>query len=208
MAQMTAYAIPAAGGTVTCELIGSRVNDRYANVSGINQVYYYKSYRLTATQAVGYTFAGWQNRTGANPDSIVSTTASVDVEILDRITKNYGQSNQYDEDGGDVVYAAVFSGGYYTVTTASSPASGGTATGGGQYQAGSTCTITATPNSGYYFVKWTSSDGEVSTNNPHPFTVTKNITWTAKFHLCTNLLLHGSSGTLLHGSSGTLLHDA
>jgi uncharacterized repeat protein (TIGR02543 family) len=96
----------------------------------------------------------------------------------------------------------------YTVTVVADPVAGGTVTGGGQYQAGSTCTITATPNSGYYFVKWTSSDGEVTTENPHPFTVTKNITWTAKFHLCTNLLLHGSSGTLLHGASGTLLHDA
>ncbi len=97
---------------------------------------------------------------------------------------------------------------YYTVTVNADPVAGGSVSGGGQYEAGATCTITATPNSGYYFVKWTSSDGEVSTNNPHPFTVTKNITWTAKFHLCTNLLLHGSSGTLLHGSSGTLLHDA
>ena len=96
----------------------------------------------------------------------------------------------------------------YTVTVVANPPAGGTVTGGGQYQAGATCTITATPNSGYYFVKWTSSDGEVTTDNPHPFTVTKNITWTAKFHLCTNLLLHGSSGTLLHGSSGTLLHDS
>lgn len=96
----------------------------------------------------------------------------------------------------------------YTVTVVADPLAGGTVWGGGQYQAGSTCTITATPNSGYYFVKWEPSDGEVTIENPHPFTVTKNITWTAKFHLCTNLLLHGSSDTLLHGSSGTLLHDS
>ena len=96
----------------------------------------------------------------------------------------------------------------YTVTVLADPVAGGAVTGGGQYQERATCTITATPNSGYYFVKWTSSDGTVTKSNPHSFTVTKDITWTAKFHLCTNLLLHGSSGTLLHGSSGTLLHDA
>ena len=96
----------------------------------------------------------------------------------------------------------------YTVAVVADPVAGGTVTGGGQYQAGTSCTIEATAEDDYYFVKWTSSDGEVTTNNPHSFTVTKDITWTAKFRLCTNLLLHGSSNTLLHGSSGTLLHDA
>ena len=97
---------------------------------------------------------------------------------------------------------------YYTVTVNADPPAGGSVSGGGRYEAGTTCTITATPNNNYYFVKWVSSDGTVITNNPYSFPVTKDITWTAKFHYCTYLLLHGSSGTLLHGSSGTLLHDA
>lgn len=96
---------------------------------------------------------------------------------------------------------------YYTVTVNADPPAGGSVSGGGTYEAGTSCTITATPNTNYYFVKWVSSDGTVTKDNPYTFPVTKDITWTAKFHYCTYLLLYGSSGTLLHGTSGTLLYD-
>ncbi len=44
--------------------------------------------------------------------------------------------------------------GSYTVTTSSSPAAGGTTTGGGTYPAGTRITVSATPNSGYSFDRW------------------------------------------------------
>lgn len=168
---------------------------------------YYEEYTITATPDAGYSFAGW---------TIVAGNGSTSSSSSNPITRSL-RVKSHDNEGDYIpyyipyTYTANFTPNQpttYTVTTDSSPAAGGTTTGGGQYASGSTCTVTATPNSGYYFVKWTSSDGEVTTENPHTFTVTKNITWTAKFHLCTNLLLHGSSNTLLHGSSGTLLHDA
>ena len=65
----------------------------------------------------------------------------------------------------------------YTVTVTVNDASMGTATGGGTYQAGQSCTVTATANSGYRFVNW--SNGE--TANPYTFTVVSNITLTANF---------------------------
>lgn len=54
---------------------------------------------------------------------------------------------------------------------------GGTVTGGGEYESGSTATLTATPNTGYKFKQW--SDG--NTSNPRTITVTGNATYTAEF---------------------------
>jgi uncharacterized repeat protein (TIGR02543 family) len=53
----------------------------------------------------------------------------------------------------------------------------GSATGGGTFHAGESCTVTATPISGYHFVGW--SNG--MTDNPYTFTVVANITLTATF---------------------------
>ena len=49
-----------------------------------------------------------------------------------------------------------------TVTATADPVEGGSVSGGGVYAYGSTCTLTATPNAGYYFLNWT-EDGEVVT---------------------------------------------
>ena len=65
----------------------------------------------------------------------------------------------------------------YTVSVSSSNTSMGTVSGGGEYEEGTTATVTATPKSGYKFTKW--SDG--TTKNPYTFTVTKNVTLTAYF---------------------------
>ena len=52
-------------------------------------------------------------------------------------------------------------------------------TGGGEYEAGETCTVTATVTDGQQFVRWTVDDEEVSTENPYSFEVTQDITVTA-----------------------------
>ena len=48
------------------------------------------------------------------------------------------------------------------VTVTANPVEGGAVSGGGIYAYGMTCTLTATPNAGYYFLNWT-EDGEVMT---------------------------------------------
>ena len=53
----------------------------------------------------------------------------------------------------------------------------GSVTGGGNYEKGATATLTATPNDGYDFVKW--SDG--NKDNPRSFTVVADVTLTAIF---------------------------
>ena len=70
---------------------------------------------------------------------------------------------------------------YYTISVSASPSDGGTVTGGGSYNNGSSCTLTATANSGYTFNNWTENGTVVSTNASYTFTVTGNRTLVANF---------------------------
>lgn len=65
----------------------------------------------------------------------------------------------------------------YTITVNSNNTTMGTVTGGGTYAAGTTATISATPNNGYIFVRWQDNN----TSNPRNITVTDNETYTAFF---------------------------
>lgn len=69
----------------------------------------------------------------------------------------------------------------YNITVQANPASAGTVTGGGTYLSGTTCTINATPNPGYYFVNWTQNGNEITTNPNFSFIVTNNSTYVANF---------------------------
>jgi len=69
----------------------------------------------------------------------------------------------------------------YTITANASPTSGGTVSGGGTYNQGATCTLTATPASGYEFLYWKKGNTQVSTNANYSFTVTESATYTAYF---------------------------
>ena len=66
----------------------------------------------------------------------------------------------------------------YTLTVQSNNNAWGTVTGGGTYNEGTSVTLTATPATGYHFVKW-QQDG--NTQNPRTVTVTGNATYTAVF---------------------------
>lgn len=69
----------------------------------------------------------------------------------------------------------------YTITANANPTSGGTVSGGGTYNQGTTCTLTATPASGYEFLYWKKGNTQVSTNATYSFTVTESATYTAYF---------------------------
>ena len=69
----------------------------------------------------------------------------------------------------------------YTVTATVNPTGGGSVTGGGSYTEGTTATLTATANSGYIFSGWYKGSTKVSSNKSYTFTVTENVTLTAKF---------------------------
>lgn len=116
---------------------------------------------VTATANTGYSFTNWEESS-----SEVSTSASYTFAI--------GLT--------DHVLVANFTPNSYTVTVSANPPAGGTVTGGGSYDHGASCTVTATPNSGYTFSNWTDGSGNmVSEDASYTFTVTEAISLTANF---------------------------
>ncbi len=73
--------------------------------------------------------------------------------------------------------------GGFTITTLSSPTAGGSVTGGGAYESGQQCTLTASPATqyGYTFVQWSGGSVDGQTANPASFTVVGDETITAVF---------------------------
>ena len=69
------------------------------------------------------------------------------------------------------------------VDVSATPSNGGTVTGGGTYQQGQQCTVTATANSGYVFLNWTENGSEVSTEAIYAFTVIGDRILVANFTL-------------------------
>ena len=67
------------------------------------------------------------------------------------------------------------------ITVSANPTNGGTVTGGGTYNQGQSCTVTATPASGYTFLRWTENGNQVSTNASYTFTVNANRNLIANF---------------------------
>ena len=120
----------------------------------------------------------------------------VTVELLASVTRPWYVN------GVDIIWD-------YTPRTYTITASGtnGTVTGGGTYNYNSTAKLTATPNEGYKFVKW--SDG--NTSNPRTVTVTANATYTAVFEKKTytiTVVVAPSPGGTVSLTSQTVEHGA
>ena len=69
----------------------------------------------------------------------------------------------------------------YNITVSATPANGGSVSGGGSYEAGATCTVSATANPGYTFEKWTAGASTLSTEPTYSFTVSGNRSLVAHF---------------------------
>ena len=80
-----------------------------------------------------------------------------------------------------------------TITVNANPVQGGTVSGGGEFNFGETCTITATVNAGYRFVGWFENGEVVSTDLEYSFIVMQNRNFVAMFE---QGLLIGDGGTL------------
>lgn len=91
------------------------------------------------------------------------------------------------------------------VNVIASPASGGTVSGGGNYDVGSSVQISATPNTGYLFSKW--SDG--NTNATRIIVANENATYTAEFILeWTNGFYKSEDGGIVDAEHhGTTVQD-
>ena len=116
---------------------------------------------VTATANSGFTFTNWTEN-----GAVVSTNASYTFTVTSSRTlvANFQPQAQN-----------------YTITVSANPANGGTVAGGGTYQQGQSCTVQATPASGYTFLRWTENGTQVSTNASYTFTVTGNRTLVAQF---------------------------
>ncbi len=75
----------------------------------------------------------------------------------------------------------------YTISVSANPTNGGSVNGGGTYQQGQSCTVTATANSGFTFTNWTENGNQVSTNASYSFTVNGNRSLVANFIVSTPL---------------------
>lgn len=73
----------------------------------------------------------------------------------------------------------------YEITVSANPAEGGSVEGGGTYIHGSSCTLTATANTGYDFINWTKDNQVVSTEASFTFTVTEDGDFIANFAIQT-----------------------
>ena len=132
-------------------------------VTGAGTYNYGESCTLTAAAAEGYTFVNW-----TLDGVVVSTSANYTFTVT--------ESNDY---------VANFSLNSYEITATANPTEGGTVTGAGNYNYGASCTLTATPTTGYNFVNWTKNGTVVSTEASYSFTVTGAGAYVANFEIIT-----------------------
>ncbi len=131
-------------------------------VSGGGEYDYGQTVTLTATPNQHYHFVSWSNG---------ETTPTINVTV-----------------SGNQTLTATFAIDRHNVTASSNDVSMGSATGGGEYDYGSTVTLTATPNQHYHFVSWSNGmttpsitltvNGEinvVATFAPNRYTITTSV---------------------------------
>ena len=87
------------------------------------------------------------------------------------------------------------------VTTASSPVAGGTTSGDGYYYEGTSCTISATPASGYEFVCWTG--GISASTSTYTFTVDSDVSCTANFQVVEDTYIVTTAANPVAGGTTT-----
>ena len=103
---------------------------------------------------------------------------------------------------------------FYNVTATANPRAGGSVTGAGSFMEGRSCTLTATPATGYSFVDWTEDGATVATTTDYTFTVTSDRSLVANFSphqyeiAATAQPVAGGTvegaGTYSHGATATL----
>ncbi len=78
-----------------------------------------------------------------------------------------------------------------SITASANPTEYGTVSGGGSFDYGSNCTLTATANEGYIFTKWTNNGNVVSYSYNYTFSVTENTDLVAHFQSVPNGVIIG-----------------
>ncbi len=120
-----------------------------------------ESCTVSATANEGFSFSNW-----TEAGNVVSANANYTFTVTSgrNLVANFVSGTQS-----------------YTISVSANPDNAGTVTGGGTYEEGTSCTVTATPNQRYLFVNWTENGVEVSTEQSYTFTVTVDRTLVANF---------------------------
>ena len=157
-----------------------------------------QSCTVTATPNMGYSFVNWtENGTTVSTNASYTFTVTGDRDLV----ANFSQTAQM-----------------YTITATANPTNGGTITGAGSFAEGQTCTLIATPATGYTFTNWTKNGSVVSTSANYSFTVNEAGAYVANFTLNSYAITASvnpanagtvtGAGTYNHGASVTLTATA
>ena len=165
----------------TYEITASANPTNGGTITGADTYSYGAAATLIATPSTGYHFVNWTE----NGDE-VSTNATYSFTVT-----------------GARTIVANFTPDTYTITATASPAAGGTVSGGGNYNYGDNCTVTATANTGYTFDGWYENNSLVSSNAAYSFTVTAARTLEARYTLNSYTITATASPT----AGGTITGD-
>jgi hypothetical protein len=139
--------------------IQAKADTSRGTVSGTGNFAAKEAVTIYATPAENYHFKAWSDGNTENPRTIL---VNADVNVT-----------------------AIFEGDERTISAiADAVLSGGSVTGGQKYHYGDTITLTAAPNIGHHFVKW--SDG--STDATRTIVVTGDLQYTAEFAIDTHTI--------------------
>ena len=112
---------------------------------------------IVATPSDGYRFAGWtSNGTLVSTNATYSFTASENLTLVANMEQ-------------------------ITYNVAATASEGCSVSGAGTYTVGETVTLTAVPNEGYEFIRWTSNASEIATTEEFSFVLTCDTSFVAIF---------------------------
>ena len=156
--------------------------------------------------------ATWNSPSSGNPTGYnVYVNNELVAENINSLSYSFpGESNQYYVVGVTALYSGnktsvekivglMNNTVVYTISTSASPSDGGTVTGGGTFQQGQSCSVSATANSDYSFTNWTENGNEVSNNASYTFTVSSNRNLVANFALLSPVV--GNDGPYCEGET-------
>ena len=166
-----------------CSYSGNEGN--YLSISPLNQLQTFNGAAFNIRTYVSdgnYTYNLYRNGSGI-ANNLTATTYT-DNNLADG-TYNYTVKTNYyagtTENSNQVDVTITSAPVTYTITATANPAAGGTVTGGGTYNHGESCTLTATANPGYIFTQWFKNGSPVSGDATYTFTVTEAGDYVAHF---------------------------
>jgi uncharacterized repeat protein (TIGR02543 family) len=119
---------------------------------------------VSAIANTGYEFVNWTDAGGLEVSALASFAYTMPAEDV-TLTANFEEVITY-----------------YTLTLVAEPTEGGTVTGGGEYEAGASVTVTAEPNAEFIFQNWRMGGVVVSNTAEFVFTMPEaDVTLTAYF---------------------------